>query len=577
MVMKPAILCFFAALLCLLSGGCVSRASAGEQGGGQPGNGFVLDAKTTIRNGIREYAETVYTFSQKFSGGTSRELWRITLNDKYEHHWIAPDGKVWVLTSSMPGPGGGGHVWVRDAQGSLLATWQAYYTVLARSSERPAGPEKSALDLAASSLKVLGQSGTAQQLRLRLGDGSESRLTLADAETGRLALVRQLKRSDGDLLTEMLSRSYSPARVNYPAQGGSGLVQWQFQSNKGQEWLETACAWSGVPSDLAPKRITGERLIPSFPTYAAKTPAGHLLEFFFPFAGREATLDILTVQGKLLSSIDLLALGHFGSKSDAKMSLRYREVEHVRGAGPGVSIEDADYSSYGEPETLRMIDRSGREYRISIGVGENAVVNATASYNIKSPQSVEPKYPTAPVLKELIANSPDGRFTVRCRELKTGLQPTRQLTLVAHVADPVKGRVDAEVWSNYLPSSPQQLFVSNSGRVFAFYILKTGSPNPNVPAELALLSLYESKGTQLGIDVVRQKWADTVEQAQRTIDLAKMSTSLEGAEGKTDLNNIPLPVWPIEHVSVPFGSSQAHFQIHAGPVPNAPPMILLRP
>src|SRR5436309_1072862 len=98
MVMKPALLSIAGLFsLCALQG-CIPRAFAQASPTASTA-GYTLEARTAIKNGIRAYPETVYTYSRQFPGGLKTELWRITLQDKYAHHWIGENGKVWVLTA----------------------------------------------------------------------------------------------------------------------------------------------------------------------------------------------------------------------------------------------------------------------------------------------------------------------------------------------------------------------------------------------------------------------------------------------------------------------------------------------
>ena len=81
---------------------------------------FRLDVKSEMKAGaIRAYAESVYTLYETRGNGKEVERWRVTQQDKYAEHWISPSGTVWVKTDMVPGPGGGGALWVRDAKTPL--------------------------------------------------------------------------------------------------------------------------------------------------------------------------------------------------------------------------------------------------------------------------------------------------------------------------------------------------------------------------------------------------------------------------------------------------------------------------
>lgn len=518
----------FVALFGVLSSGCIEKASAKEARMKADPAPFTLDAQTTIKNGIREYAETVYTFR---SG--ARELWRITLNDRYAHHWISPEGQAWVLTSSMVGPGGGARLWVRDVQGNLLAGWQAPMSGILR----PDREEQ--YSFGASSLVQLNPGSGSNQLRLITKNGSTWRYTLAQTSLGMLALSRSASAKDQDLLSDQLSKSYSPPSVTFPLGPQAGLSIWSFNTSQGTQSLEEVVQSSGLPNERAPMRIVHERALAAVPAYVARTPAGHTLEFTFSIGKREARLDVLGANGQLLKSIDLLALGHFATVDSARRDLRFRSVDQMRGENYGIAIEDADYTSYGSPEELRFFDRSGREYRVKIGAGEQPSIEARASLNLKPQRlKVEPSYPAADLISEKRYVSPDRRFTARVRQYSSkGYRPV-VLTLIASVDDPVAGKATAEVWSSSIPGVPEQVYVSNSGRIFALEEIKLS--NAQSPPTLLLLNIYEAKGTQIGLDPVAQKWVSNVAEGKECLRLSEMATSIEGPEAEADIDGSTL-------------------------------------
>ncbi|RYG41102.1 hypothetical protein EON79_21400, partial [bacterium] len=322
---------------------------------------YELDAKTEIKNGIRAYAVTKYTY-YAINGGRKSELWSFTQNDKYEHHWISPQGRVWVATGSLPGPGGMGGIWTRDARGNRLIGLR-YDMVLPpqlQHGRRYAAGSLDGVQMNKVEARTLGKNNPSEQLRLPLTDGGEGHVTLVNTALGGfIAVARAYGKGERDLLSDALEKSETTSPTFSRPVPRSPLALWEIrEENTGktnrilQTWQE---ATYGESSEGQVKPVTAERAVDLSPAAAIRTPSSNVLWFGFSQIGEPdaARLTIMKYDGKVIKEIDLLKLGGFQNSAEAKAKLAYRDVR-IQSGNTFLSIDDSQFYAGGGPEELEL-------------------------------------------------------------------------------------------------------------------------------------------------------------------------------------------------------------------------------
>lgn len=521
---------------------------------------YELVAKTEMKQGgIREYAETVYTLFE-IRSNVRRERWRITQQDKYFKHWISPNGMVWVLTSSLPGPGGSGRLWARDANADVRGAWSGWEMSSSGDSKRGIRGITANLDIDDKASKAIQLQGGSEQLRLVGKDGSEFRATIANTQDGDFVVSRLFGKDEPktDLLTELLDKPSNPPMVEWPAPGKALIAVWTFFNEQPNQFLiqtfKLGSSFNSRPSQV----LLSERASPRKPTYVDKTLTGKLLWFEFgqPWDRTVAKLDILTYNGALIKSIDLLKLGQFQSAEDAQKLIQYRDVLDEAGGGP-LTLDSQQ--RYGEPkvETLTFGDRTGRKYRIEIKAnGVDYEVEAQASMNLDKVVNKEPNYPGATLGSQMDAHSDDGKFTVHVKNYKREGKQQSQITLIANVTDPIEGSKHVELFSMPMAMQPVSLRVSNSGRVFA--LTYPGRSMPGVGnKDMCLFQAWDASGHPMSMDLISNlKWFSSAEDSRGKLDLNKMKIGLEGLRAERKVEGVQVPLYPLESLTFDLGGGR---------------------
>ncbi|MCC7230125.1 MAG: hypothetical protein IT203_07005 [Fimbriimonadaceae bacterium] len=549
-----------AALLLWAQNSAPAKSRLGENLVPRFSSSYELIAKSVMKQGgIREYAETVYTLVE-IRNKVRRERWRITQQEKHYKHWISPSGMVWVLTSRVPGPGGSGRLWARDANADVRGEWSGWELGSSGDDKNGIRGIAANLDIDDMASKAIQLQGGSEQLRLVGKDGSEFRATIANTDTGDLVVTRHFGKGEPkiDLLTERLDKPSNPPKVEWPAPGKAQIAIWTFFSEQPNQFLiqnyNLGASFNARPNQT----LLSERVLPRKPAYVDKTLTGKLLWFEFgqPWERAVAKLDILTFDGTLIKSIDLLKLGQFQSAEDAQKMIQYRDVLDEAGGGPQTLDSQ---QRYGEPkiETLTFADRTGRKYRIEIKASDaDYEVEARASMNLDKVATKEPTYPGATLYSQIDARSDDGKFTVHVKNYRLDGKQQSQITLIANVTDPIEGSKQVELFSLPIAIAPASLRVSNSGRVFALTY-----PGRSVPGvgdkEMCLFQAWDASGHTMSMDLISNlKWFDSAEGSKGKLDLSKMKIGLEGLRSERVVEGVQVPLYPLESLTFDLGGGR---------------------
>ena len=498
---------------------------------------FRLDAKSEMKAGaIRAYAESVYTLYETRGNGKEVERWRVTQQDKYAEHWISPSGTVWVKTDMVPGPGGGGGIWVRDASADI----KGHFGV------------RGDIDVAAS--KALQLKGGAEQLRLKHPDESETRITVAQTDQGEVSVVRNVKKGGSDLLTAALDEGYGPSNPLLKRIEGTPFVVWRLYGPGEPKYIRQVIdphysgRWLEVKSEESMAREA---------TYIEKTKAG--LSLWFEFTQHQypgvAKVDVFDGRGNFVDSADLIKLGEFKTADEAQAAIAYRDLRWYLG-GREVPLDTPNYYAATEHQSISFADRLGRQYRLEIDkVGERFTMKSLASMNLGRVQPKEPSFPTARLEAERSVESEDGKFLARFKTFEEKGKTQTQVTLVANFDDPIEGKKSVELFSLAAPDEPDSVKVSNSGRVFAVFFKRQVEIGAQ-KMDMALFQSWEPNGRQLAFDLLRQKWFANLDQAKRELNLDRMTIAFEGIRGERRVEDVPIPVYRLESLTFDLGGGR---------------------
>lgn len=512
---------------------------------------YELTAATELKEGIRQYAETVYTLYQRTSSG-KRQLWRILSRDNYAHHWISPNGMVWVVTKGMAGPGGAASLWARDAIGSLRGSWGGH--MMSRSAPNPKDRITVGLDVDPSATKAVSLHNGSEQLKFVDKRGNEFRTTIVHTDRDEFTVSRIFARGESktDLLTDLLNKPSSPPMVEWVAPNRAPIAVWTFFNENPNRYLIQFYDQNGVNTD-SNQKVSREYQSPRKPSYVDRTPTGKLVWVEFGELGGPALakLDVLDYTGKLLTSMDLLKYGKFTSTAEAQRSIIYRDIQaHT---GRGFMPLDSDDRTYQPPvELLQLSDRTGRKYQIDLRPLESGgQAQMVASYNIGKSETKEPIYPGADLSQSQNLNSADGKFSARVKTYQQDKRTQSQITLIAHVIDPVEGGKSVEMYSISVPYKLASVRVSNSGRVYAIsYPIQTPAT-----AKMCQLQAWDPSGRNLAIDLMQSfKWFSSLDEAKAKLSLDKATFEFEGIRSERMVDGVPIPNYPTEAVAFNLGN-----------------------
>lgn len=501
---------------------------------------YELDARTELKVGIRQYAETTYTLYQRTASG-KREIWRVLNRDKYAHHWISPNGMVWVVTEGMTGPGGGAIIWARDARGSLKGQWSG--NELSRGEPRYKNLVNVGLDADVSATQALTLHNGSEQLRFIDKRGNEFRATLAVTERDEICVSRVFAAGESkkDLLTDLLSKPYSAPSVELSNSGHVSYGVWTFYSEMPKRHLIQMYRADGNFSSTRNMSLVAEHQSASRPSYVDRTPTGKVIWFEFsePGPSNKATLDIYSFNWKLIKSVDLMALGKYTTSMEAQKSIIYRDV--LVNAGGGFEPIQP-FKFYSSPvEYWRFSDRTGRKYQVEIkskDEGQTFEVETITSLNLDQVATKEPTYPGSQLKQEQTAVSADGKFSARLRTYLQQGKQQGQLTLLATVQDPIEGTRTVQLFSVPITYPLTSFRVTNSGRVFALSYPKM----PNAQSEMCYLQAWDPSGRTMGLDLTRNpNWFSSTQEAKSKLNLSSAKIELEGLKVERNVEGVPIP------------------------------------
>jgi hypothetical protein len=547
--MKMILVGFGGALAAISTVGCISTgmASAGSK------RTFELDAKVQYKIGIREYGVTDYTYWET-TGGTRKQLWKKQVNEAYVKHWIAPSGRVWIVTAGLPGPGGMGRVWVADLGGSERESWPGGVPD-PRMPGAAAMPMSSSYDLKKSNVAEL-RPGV-EQLRLVWVSGDERRLTLVEDSKGvkqfGLITTHHPGQPDPRIETILSDRAYDLPKIESP------IDHWQMRfvsvtkpgETKPAKWWRMSIQQTG--DGTGPGKFINPRdeADCDYPT-SVNPSTGHQHVLWFSLMGDHPSLEVLKPDGMTtLKKIDLMSAGRF---RDAKEAIATWKPENVRVADQGwtplLSVKRDQWG--GARDRLDAWDDQKRRHFVNFDANDNVLYSVAEGLATRDPK--EMSSPDVPVLGERKYTSPNGLFTLRIRERKwTGGQNSWSSTLL--LAAPDRGKTfNLELYSNFAYDDPGIARVDDLGRVMK--ISKDGYH----------IEMFDAEGNGLGsLDPV-QRGLCTAAEAKSQIDLSLVKITPTGPIGEKDFEGVTLKQPLSEKVTLTLknGRSTNYFLSGAG-------------
>lgn len=427
----------FAVLLPLSLSGCISNGSAAP--GKSAGIRYELDAKTEFKIGIREYAVTNYTYWQ-IDGTTRTKLWSAEYSQAYAYHWIAPSGRVWIITSALPGPGAGGAgLYVFDKKGELKGQW-GY-----------SAGGKTTVDIDPKSAVVELRPGV-EQVRIVRHSGVEQRVTQVCDSAGNqvYSFSQELKsastRPEGTLEEVLADPSYEVPEL------GQTLAAWTYRifsaTKKGdtkpsKTWRQFAQQFGEQPPIHF--RLQGEERLER-PTLMFRTPGRYIMEFHLE--GSHPSIAILKADGSAyLRKIDLVESGKFTSAE----AIAAWAADNVRYQGGGWQplaklIDSKEFQPAGA-DIFDTTDAKGRRHFIQILPGGKVEYSVKEGFATRDPK--ETAYSFAPIVDQRTFGSPNGKFVFRVRQ-RDGGAAGRVWNATLLAAAPEGGETAyVELWSNF--------------------------------------------------------------------------------------------------------------------------------
>lgn len=520
------------------------------------------------------YGTTTYTFYE-VSGGAKKLKWRRTEPSTYIAHWISPSGRVWLMTGAAPSKNGfiestksplrdASAITLRDTTGDTLRTWNGWTT----SRRGPyTGPPSTMLksDIPAGTTSYL--KGNAEQILLQGKTGRGARLTVywPKNETRPVLEVHEFDAKHPSPLS-FAERAFASAGYDVPEfepiAPRINLALWSAGSADGHAdlvWLASAYGDMGIPVTSGQGEPLARR-----PDSIQWIPMGRLL--LFDFADRTATMSFRDNTGRLLRSIDLLALGGFSSVTEAKTNLKWRAplMQSQHGWVPVGQIQS--YEAIGASQ-IELWDTKGRRFLIDLHTANRPTKPGRISTQ-KSPDRVysgllarRPKDPyTSPTwqkTEERYVHSPNKRFSLRYRRfaLRNSMGP-RSITMLAHVMENGK-TVDVEMWNRTTYSDVPFMGVTDGGRSVLLEVGRTKAYMQNDRVghmqDAATMLEYGPDGAQTGGEDPLEGWGlKTAENLRKRVIFASIKLEVLGKPEAGQTDGIPTPMWPAERITIPI-------------------------
>lgn len=382
--------------------GCISTGTAAPS---KSSLGYELEAKTEFKIGIREYAVTDYTYWQ-VDGSKRTKLWTKQYQQAYAYHWISPAGRVWIITSGLPGPGAGGAgLYVADKAGDIKGTWG--YSAGMKGSGNPYDTAKST---------VVELRPGVEQLRLVHKDGRETRVTQVEDSAGveQYSFSQNLPsastKPEGTLELVLADTSYQIPEL------GETLADWSYRDFRAikvgetkphKTWRQFYQQQRGRENRMS-MLLTKEMPV-SQSTFSTRSYAMRILNFHLE--GPRPTLEILKGDGSvILKKIDLAAEG----KMTAAEAIATWDPDKVRYMGGGWHpLKKMERRGAGGPDRLDAFDSSGRRHMIDIAVNDKVTYTILQGLAIREPK--ETGYSFASIVSQRVYESPSSKFKLRIR------------------------------------------------------------------------------------------------------------------------------------------------------------------
>ncbi len=520
-------------------------------------NGYELEVHTEIRSGIRPYAVSQYVYWKTDPWGVRSELWRLTRNELYGKHWVGKTGNLWVLTDSMPGPGGSGTLWVMDPRGKLLGSWGSWD--LFQGVPVPVPPKRihpaADYDVTEAETKHLYRGpgfptglikSTASLTTYKQGGAEE--LTLPTT-TGATVTVDVLWRGyDGKpiaYVSDTLLRKQKPILADVikddrlfcptiaPLAQDSPLMLWTAKSAApgvhDRHWLSNL-GYGWQQSNWL-RSAANEREVTHRPDATLVTPARNLLWIEAPSPSNAKThVEYLAENGSRLAMADLDR--HYPAND------LHLDDFSVLKDGEWMSIGKSKdrFITYGLTDRVDIYDDHHRRFLFTSDSFDGNHLQTFQGFAGRRPkEDVEPR---RRIFSETIHKSPNGIFTLRIREVQAfGEKHGMRWTLLAKVPN---GNTTAEVelWTGFgYPDEIPAVYVTNSGRVVMFTLehvhgmIEDRLKGKTIQKEtnLAVMTVTDTGGDQLaGIDLLQPFGFQTLDQVRAGVLMRKLGVESRG-------------------------------------------------
>lgn len=402
----------------------------------------VLDTKIEVSPGGNAIYQTTYTLSSPF-GSSQRELWRILQGEVYIHHWISPNGNVWVASTGRqagralekPPLRDAIRIWVRDRNADLLASFEVSFK----------DENWDALDPAAIRMRSF-RPWDAEEMIIPDRSGNELRLLIyREPEDGRRHAISRMsaKGSPDSLLEEALDTQERTHEITSQIGGGRWGSFWESGS---KHWFVARPAESREKHRVGP-----ETLLAGKPHLVGPLPTGHLLVSTEEH-GNQKIAFINLAHGRVDYSYQM------GGSQGAPV----RDVRAFNNSGRWISLDEATQThSFQNPAAAASVefwDYEGYRHQLDIFCPPGRFeVMAHKSEIPLAQRPAEAQFGRLVYTDEKFLFDPKRQFMARTRTY--GPQPYDTLTTMFRR----RGKHWVELWSERIGSDHQQAQILENG------------------------------------------------------------------------------------------------------------------
>ncbi len=483
---------------------------------------YRLDAKTEVVHGFRSTNRTTYTYFWSFKG-QERELWRVTLDDKYHRHWIGRDGNVWVaserglmLPSGTFGSTGDpqpDQVWVRSPDARDLAFVNLNRRYRLRTEVPGEQLPKSEIDWDSTGLTDFGPFNSQFKVVYKnLGELHINELRLTENPYQYLVTWNEGS-SEQNALDQVVFSQNQIRSKRLPVRSES----WElWSSNSPSVHLLTVFQNDEFDRHSNTRFVSRLVRLEREPTYIVQTPGGRVLVFTF-YNGRVADLSVLNGAGDVLGEIDLAALGGFVFPQDPQNELDYTNIQTLRGNNwVTMAREKPVYS--GQPERFKLMDYEGNQILFKVEGHDPGKAPVTAERLSAADFRLIKEQPMDGfrVVDERRWSSNSGEFVLRTRKIANDAGSTFHRLTLLHVDKKVESHYH-EMWSDTEWAAPLDAFVTDTGRALVMSVDAIQYSSSRPIDEVATFRIRDFRNQSFGpvYSLKHERFAGSFEAAKR--------------------------------------------------------------